>query len=68
MPDDDRSSPPAPRPNRSMPSATVIPVLAYPTVPAAAAWLCRAFGFAELLRVGGHRAQPAGGAGGELVP
>jgi len=31
--------------NRSIPRATVIPVLAYPDVNQAAAWLCDAFGF-----------------------
>jgi len=43
--------------NRSMPAATVIPVLHYPDVPAAAAWLCRCFGFSERLRIGAHRVQ-----------
>ena len=31
--------------NRSMPASTVIPVLAYPSVPEAVAWLSAAFGF-----------------------
>lgn len=43
--------------NRSMPPGTIIPELAYPDVPAAAAWLCRCFGFCERLRIGTHRAQ-----------
>jgi uncharacterized glyoxalase superfamily protein PhnB len=43
--------------NRSMPAATVIPVLQYPDVIAAAAWLCRVFGFTERLRIGNHRVQ-----------
>jgi len=43
--------------NRSVPSASVIPVLAYVDVPAAAEWLCRVFGFRERLRIGHHRAQ-----------
>jgi uncharacterized glyoxalase superfamily protein PhnB len=43
--------------NRSMPPAAIIPELAYPDVPAAAAWLCRAFGFTERLRIGTHRVQ-----------
>lgn len=43
--------------NRSMPAATVIPVLAYDDVRQAADWLCSAFGFAERLRIGDHRAQ-----------
>lgn len=49
--------------NRSIPAVTVIPVLPYPDVRAAAAWLCRAFGFAERLRIGGHRIQLAVGDG-----
>ena len=43
--------------NRSIPSATVIPVLAYPDVNQAAAWLCDAFGFSVRLRIGNHRVQ-----------
>ena len=38
------------RRNRSIPDAAVIPELGYPDVPAAARWLCDAFGFAERLR------------------
>ncbi len=49
--------------NRSIPDATVIPVLAYDDVGAAAAWLCRAFGFAERVRIGGHRVQLSFGGG-----
>ncbi|MEZ4771004.1 MAG: VOC family protein [Caldilineales bacterium] len=49
--------------NRSMPASTVIPVLAYPDVSEAVAWLCRAFGFRERLRIGNHRAQLAVGGG-----
>lgn len=41
--------------NRSIQRATVIPVLAYPDVSQAAAWLCEAFGFTVRLRVGNHR-------------
>jgi uncharacterized glyoxalase superfamily protein PhnB len=40
-----------------MPTATVIPVLAYDDVRAATEWLCAAFGFEERLRIGEHRAQ-----------
>lgn len=40
--------------NRSCPSATVIPVLAYPDVNRAAAWLAAAFGFSVRLRIGTH--------------
>ena len=43
--------------NRSIPRATVIPVLAYPDVNRAAAWLSDAFGFTVRLRVGNHRVQ-----------
>lgn len=43
--------------NRSMPSATVIPELAYPDIGAAIEWLCGAFGFTLRLRIGDHRAQ-----------
>lgn len=43
--------------NRSIPHATVIPVLAYPDVNQAAAWLCDAFGFRVRLRIGSHRVQ-----------
>jgi uncharacterized glyoxalase superfamily protein PhnB len=43
--------------NRSIPRATVIPVLAYPDVTKAAAWLCDAFGFSVRLRIASHRVQ-----------
>ncbi len=44
--------------NRSAPSATVTPVLVYPDVRAAVAWLSEAFGFAERVRIGeDHRSQ-----------
>jgi len=43
--------------NRSIPASVVIPELAYPDVPAAAEWLCRAFGFFERLRIADHRVQ-----------
>ena len=46
------------RPNRSIPSAVVIPVLIYPDVREAVAWLGTAFGFAERVRIGeNHRSQ-----------
>jgi uncharacterized glyoxalase superfamily protein PhnB len=58
--------------NRSIPRATVIPVLAYPDVNQAAAWLCDAFGFSVRLRIGNHRVQLNVGDGaviiGELRP
>ena len=43
--------------NRSIPTAIVIPVLAYPDATQAAAWLCEAFEFSVRLRVDGHRVQ-----------
>ena len=54
--------------NRSAPSATVIPVLVYPDVRAAVAWLTDAFGFQERVRIGdGHRAQLQVGADGAVI-
>lgn len=44
--------------NRSIPPDTVIPVLTYPDVRAAVAWLGSAFGAVEHVRIGeGHRAR-----------
>jgi uncharacterized glyoxalase superfamily protein PhnB len=44
--------------NRSMPSATVIPVLVYPDVRAAVDWLVAAFGLEERVWIGdNHRCQ-----------
>ena len=44
--------------NRSIPSATVIPVLIYPDVREAVAWLSAAFGFVERVQIGeDHRSQ-----------
>ena len=40
-----------------MPRSTIIPVLAYPDVAEAIAWLCDAFGFTLRLRIADHRAQ-----------
>lgn len=53
--------------NRSMPDATVIPVLGYPDVEAAVSWLCEVFGFTERLRIGNHRAQLTVGTGAVVV-
>ena len=54
--------------NRSAPSATVIPVLVYPDVRAAVAWLTDAFGFRERVRIGeGPRAQLQIGADGAVI-
>jgi uncharacterized glyoxalase superfamily protein PhnB len=53
--------------NRSMPTSDVIPLLAYPDVREATVWLCEAFGFAERLRIGSHRAQLTHGTGAFVV-
>ncbi len=53
--------------NRSIPRATVIPVLAYPDVNQAAAWLCDAFGFTVRMRIGEHRVQLNVGDGAVIV-
>jgi uncharacterized glyoxalase superfamily protein PhnB len=54
--------------NRSIPSATVIPVLIYPDVRAAVAWLEEAFGFQERVQIGeDHRSQLSFGDGGVIV-
>jgi uncharacterized glyoxalase superfamily protein PhnB len=54
--------------NRSVPPATVVPVLVYPDVRAAVAFLTAAFGFAERTRIGeSHRAQLAVGDDGAVI-
>jgi uncharacterized glyoxalase superfamily protein PhnB len=54
--------------NRSIPTSTVIPVLIYPDVREAVAWLSAAFGFAERVRIGeNHRAQLQFGDGAVIV-
>lgn len=53
--------------NRSVPAASVIPVLAYADVAEASEWLCEAFGFTERLRIGDHRAQLVLGDGAVIV-
>src|SRR5712692_2874870 len=54
--------------NRSAPPVTVTPVLIYPDVRAAVAWLESAFGFEERVRIGdAHRAQLRVGADGAVV-
>jgi uncharacterized glyoxalase superfamily protein PhnB len=55
------------RVNRSMPAGTVIPVLAYPSVAEAVAWLSAAFGFTLRLAIGDHRAQVSVGDGAIVV-
>ena len=54
--------------NRSIPSATVIPVLIYPDVRAAVEWLERVFGFSERVQIGeNHRSQLSFGDGAVIV-
>jgi uncharacterized glyoxalase superfamily protein PhnB len=54
--------------NRSVPPTPVIPVLVYPDVREAVAWLSEAFGCVERTRIGeGHRAQLSIGAGGAMI-
>src|SRR5262249_28388584 len=54
--------------NRSAPPVTVTPVLVYPDVRAAVAWLEAAFGFEERVRIGeAHPAQLRGGPDGAIV-
>ena len=53
--------------NRSIPRATVIPVLAYFDANEAAAWLCMAFAFTVRLRVDTHRVQLNVGEGAVIV-
>lgn len=54
--------------NRSLPSATVIPVLVYPDVRAAVDWLSQAFGFVERVRIGeDHRSQMQVGEDGGVI-
>jgi uncharacterized glyoxalase superfamily protein PhnB len=54
--------------NRSIPRAEVVPVLIYPDVRAAVAWLEDALGFSERVQIGeDHRAQLAFGSAGLIV-
>lgn len=54
--------------NRSIPAATVIPVLIYPDVRAAVSWLTAAFGFVECVRIGDdHRSQLQIGTDGAMI-
>ena len=56
------------RPNRSIPSAVVIPVLICPDVRAAVSWLSEAFGFVERVRIGeDHRSQLSFGDGAVII-
>ena len=57
-----------PKANRSIPRATVIPVLIYPDVRKAVDWLAAAFGFVERVRIGeNHRSQLSFGDGAVIV-
>jgi uncharacterized glyoxalase superfamily protein PhnB len=54
--------------NRSIPSASAIPVLFYPDVRAAVGWLSEAFDFVERLRIGeDHRSQMTVGESGAVI-
>jgi uncharacterized glyoxalase superfamily protein PhnB len=53
--------------NRSIPSATVVPVLAYPDVREAVGWLEKHFGFRERLQIADHRSQIKVGGGAMIV-
>ncbi|MDX6629590.1 MAG: hypothetical protein QOH00_1836 [Gaiellales bacterium] len=56
------------KPNRSIPASTVIPVLIYPDVREAVAWLTEAFGFSERVRIGeNHRSQLSVGDGAVIL-
>jgi uncharacterized glyoxalase superfamily protein PhnB len=56
------------KPNRSIPTPTIIPVLIYPDVREAVDWLESAFGFRERIRIGeNHRSQLSFGAGAVIV-
>ncbi len=56
------------KPNRSIPSAVVIPVLIYPDVREAVSWLTSAFGFSERVRIGeNHRSQLSFGDGAVII-
>jgi uncharacterized glyoxalase superfamily protein PhnB len=54
--------------NRSVPPATVVPMLVYPDVRAAVAWLTDVFGFVERTRIGAdHRSQLSIGHDGAVI-
>jgi uncharacterized glyoxalase superfamily protein PhnB len=54
--------------NRSIPASTVVPVLIYPDVREAVAWLGGAFGFLERVRIGeSHRSQLSIGDGAVII-
>jgi uncharacterized glyoxalase superfamily protein PhnB len=54
--------------NRSIPPTTVVPILSYPDVREAVAWLTAVFGFVERTRIGeSHRAQLGIGNDGAMI-
>jgi uncharacterized glyoxalase superfamily protein PhnB len=54
--------------NRSIPTAVVVPVLIYPDVREAVAWLAAAFGFVERVQIGeDHRSQLSFGEGAVII-
>ncbi len=54
--------------NRSIPSTPVVPVLIYPDVRAAVAWLTEVFGFSERIKIGeDHRSQMRAGEGAVII-
>jgi uncharacterized glyoxalase superfamily protein PhnB len=53
--------------NRTTGSASVVPELVYADVEQAIDWLCKAFGFTELWRAGGHRARLGFGNGVVII-
>ena len=56
------------KPNRSIPASVVIPVLIYPDVREAVAWLTGAFGCVERVRIGeNHRSQLSFGDGAVII-
>jgi uncharacterized glyoxalase superfamily protein PhnB len=55
------------RHNRSIPETSVIPVLYYPRVRDAVAWLCEVLGFTKRLSIGDHRCQLLFGNGSLVV-
>jgi uncharacterized glyoxalase superfamily protein PhnB len=52
---------------KTMPESTIIPVLTYPDIDKAIAWLTDTFGFDERWRIGNHRAQLSYGNGTIVV-
>jgi uncharacterized glyoxalase superfamily protein PhnB len=55
------------KPNRSIPTASVVPVLIYPDVREAVAWLEGAFGFSERVQIGEHHRSQMNAGGGAVI-